>query len=120
MGTRPIIKNQASLISIDDLLSRTKIVATVCTGSLILAQLGRLKDKKATTHFMALDKLKSIDASIDIDRSRRYHDHGDVIISEGVSAGIDMSLHLIARFYGDDKADKVRKYVEYYPLPYTK
>jgi transcriptional regulator GlxA family with amidase domain len=118
MGTRPIIKDEAHLKRINQLLLRSNKVASVCTGSLILAKLGRLSGLRATTHFLALDLLSELDPTIIVDRSKRYHDHGDIILSEGVSAGIDMSLYLIAKLDSQEKADAVRKYIEYYPEAY--
>jgi len=74
-----------------------------------------LSNKKATTHFAATDLLSKLDPTIQIDRSKRYHDHDTIIVSEGVSAGIDMSFHLIEKYYSKEVSDKVRKYIEYYP-----
>jgi len=119
-GTRPLIKDDVSLTQIDRLISRSKKSATVCTGSLILARLGHLKNMKATTHYLALDLMHELDPTIDIDRSQRYHDNDNIIISEGVSAGIDMSLYLIETRINKKTADTVRKYIEYYPEPYER
>ena len=115
MGTRPIIKDDNLLFQIDKLCEKAKRVGTVCTGSLIAARLGKLSHLKATTHYAAVDLLKSIDPTIEVDRSKRFHDHDHIIVAEGVSAGIDMSFYLINKFYGAEKADAVRKYIEYYP-----
>jgi len=120
MGTRAIIKDDQALSHISELIGRSSIVASVCTGSLILAKLGKLNGLKATTHYAALDILTKLDPSIIVDRSKRYHDHGSVIVSEGVSAGIDMSLHLIKKHVSPEAADTIRKYIEYYPEPYEK
>lgn len=115
MGTRPIIKDETALLKIDRLISRSQLNASVCTGSLVYAKLQKLSHLKATTHFGATDILTKLDPSIIVDRSKRYHDHGNIIVSEGVSAGIDMSFHLLTREYGAAKSDEVRKYIEYYP-----
>lgn len=117
MGTRAIVKNQETLATIKKLIDRSTIVATVCTGSLVLAKMGYLSDKKATTHFGAIDMLTKLDPSVEVDRTKRYHDHGDIIISEGVSAGIDMSLYLVGKHMGKATAELIRKYIEYYPEP---
>lgn len=115
LGTRAIIKNKEQLSAIKRILSLSEISSSVCTGSLVLAKLGALSNKKATTHFAAIDLLKKIDDTIIVDRDSRYHDHGDVVVSEGVSAGIDMSLYLVTKYHGQEKADHVRKYIEYFP-----
>ena len=115
-GTRPLIKDIDALNRIETLCSNSERLATVCTGSLVAAKLGKLKGLRATTHYLATDLLKKIDPSITVDRSERFYDHGSIIVSEGVSAGIDMSFHLVEKYFGRQKADEVRKYIEYYPL----
>ena len=115
MGTREIIKSEEELKQIDKMVHRSHCIASVCTGSLILAKLGHLSNLKATTHFAATDILTKLDPSIILDRSRRFHDHGKFIIAEGVSAGIDMSFHILEREAGKNKSEEVRRYIEYYP-----
>lgn len=114
-GTRSIIKDDAGLKMIAEISHLTEIVGSVCTGSLILAKLGMLSGLKATTHFAAIDLLSSLDSTIEVDRTKRYHDHDHIIVSEGVSAGIDMSLYLISKHYSPKHADQVKEYIEYNP-----
>lgn len=94
-----------------------ELTTSVCTGSLVLAAAGLLRDRPATTHWASLETLKSIDQTIDVRPDERYVDDGDVITSSGVSAGIDMALHLVARLAGDDRAREVRRYIQYDPAP---
>lgn len=115
IGTRSIIKDEEVLFQIDQLVDRSAICATVCTGALVLAQLNRLNGLKVTTHFAALDELQHIDPSIIIDRSKRIHDQGQYIISEGVSAGIDMAFYYLSKYVNEELSKEVRKYIEYYP-----
>lgn len=115
LGTRPLIKSPDMLGQIDQIIDRSKRLATVCTGSLVAAKLGRLKGLRATTHYLATDLLQELDASLIVDRSKRFYDHDHLIISEGVSAGIDMSFYLIEKLFGKEKSDSVRKYIEYFP-----
>ena len=68
---------------------------------------------KATTHFGALDDLALLDPTIDIDRSARFYDHGQVIVSEGVSAGMDMSFYILSKYFGEDISNEVKRYIEY-------
>ena len=114
-GTRLLVKDNDALRKIDKLTQKSELNASVCTGSLVLAKLMKLNHLKATTHFAATDLLTKLDPSIIVDRSKRYHDHGHIIVAEGVSAGIDMSFHLLRKNYGSEVADKVKKYIEYYP-----
>lgn len=116
-GTRQILEDKKLLAKIDKIITNSKVTASVCTGSLILAKLGYLKDKSATTHFAAVDLLQSLDQTITVDRTKRYIDHGDIVVAEGVSAGIDMSFYLLKKFYSKALSDEVRKYIEYFPEP---
>lgn len=115
MGTRSILKNKCELSTIKSLIDRSKITTSVCTGSLILAKLGLLHNKRATTHHKALDLLQELDETIIIDRASRYIDHGQMIISQGVSAGIDMSFYLVEKYHGKSISEHVRDYIEYHP-----
>jgi transcriptional regulator GlxA family with amidase domain len=83
---------------------------------LVLAKLGVLGGLKATTHFAATDIMNKIDPTINVDRSKRYYDNGKYVIAEGVSAGIDMSFYLLKRLFSEEVSDKVKKYIEYYPV----
>lgn len=113
MGTRALIKNDIILEKIDQLIIKSSLCCSVCTGALVLAKLGHLQNKKATTHYAAIDLLVELDSSIIPDRSERYIDHGHIIISEGVSAGIDMSFYILQKLYGKELSEDVRKYIEY-------
>ena len=114
-GTREIVKNEGYLNALSPLVEQSKVVASVCTGSLVLAKLGVLGGLRATTHFAAVDLMAKLDPTITIDRSKRYYDNGKYVIAEGVSAGIDMSFHLLERLFSQEVSDQVRKYIEYYP-----
>ena len=115
MGTRELIKNESALLKIDRLIQLSTKTASVCTGSLVLAKLGKLSGLRATTHFSAIDILQKLDTTIIPDRTKRFFDHDHLIIAEGVSAGIDMSFYLLEKSAGKKMAEKVREYIEYYP-----
>ncbi|MBL4864164.1 MAG: DJ-1/PfpI family protein [Rhodobiaceae bacterium] len=92
----------------------TQVNASICTGSLIFAAAGLLTGKKATTHWARYDVLESYGA---IPVAERWVDHGDIITAAGVSAGIDMGLHLSAKLAGDDYAKALQLAIEYAPEP---
>ncbi len=97
--------------------ARTPVIASVCTGSLVLAAAGLLAGRPATTHWAHYDELARIDPSVVVDTEARYVDDGDVVTSAGVSAGIDMALHLVARLESPDVARAVRRGIQYDPYP---
>jgi len=113
MGTRPIIKDKTTLENIDKLINKSKIIATVCTGALILAKLGYLKGLTVITHKNGIKELKEIDPSINIDEGKRFIDHDKIITSAGISAGIDMSLYLVEKYFGQSFMKTVAEYMEY-------
>jgi len=92
----------------------TQINASICTGALIFAAAGLLDGKKATTHWARYDVLASYGA---IPVEERWVDHGDIITAAGVSAGIDMGLHLCAKIAGEDYAKALQLGIEYAPEP---
>jgi transcriptional regulator GlxA family with amidase domain len=93
------------------------LITSVCTGSLVLAKAGLLAGRPATTHWASLDLLAELDPTIEIRADDRFVDDGDIITSAGVSAGIDMALHLVARVAGVDRARQVRRGIQYDPEP---
>jgi transcriptional regulator GlxA family with amidase domain len=92
-------------------------MTSVCTGALVYAGAGMLKGRPATTHWANFDELLSIDPSIQADRESRFVDDGEVITAAGVSAGIDMALHLVARLHSKERAQAVRRGIQYDPAP---
>lgn len=97
---------------LDFLRERQGPVASVCTGALILAAAGLLKGRIATTHHSAVDELRSYRA-IDVVEGARMTIGNRVSTSAGISAGIDLSLALVARMFGDELAERVAKRLEW-------
>jgi transcriptional regulator GlxA family with amidase domain len=87
---------------------------SVCTGSLVLGAAGILDGKRATTHWAYLDALGELGAE---PVAERVVEDGKLITAAGVSAGIDMALHLAARIAGDDVAQAIQLGIEYDPAP---
>jgi len=75
--------------------------------------------RPATTHWESLDLLTELDPSIVVRPDARFVDDSDVVTSAGVSAGIDMALHLVARLAGTERAREVRRAIQYDPQPPT-
>jgi transcriptional regulator GlxA family with amidase domain len=116
-GTRPHLQDAVQLDWVRTQRDNTPLMTSVCTGSLVYAAAGLLTGRPATTHWSALDHLAQIDPTIDVRTDERFVDDGNVITAAGVSAGIDMALHLVARLAGEERVREVRRGIEYDPLP---
>lgn len=115
IGTRALIQNQHLLQQIEQQIKASTVVASVCTGALILAQLGHLKGLPATTHKGGISELLRIEPSVRLASEQRFIDNGHILTSAGISAGIDMSLHLVEKYFGLQTRAEVQQYMEYQP-----
>lgn len=109
------VDDERVLARVRELGSNGTLMTSVCTGALILAAAGLLDDRPATTHWSALEALASY--GVDVQPEARFVDTGNVVTSAGVSAGIDMALHLIGRLDSPERAKEVRRYIQYDPEP---
>ncbi|MCV7228477.1 DJ-1/PfpI family protein [Mycolicibacterium komossense] len=116
-GTRPQLHDEAQLDWVRGQRATVPLLTSVCTGSLVYAAAGLLSHRPATTHWGSLDVLAQLDPTIDVRRDQRYVDDGDIITAAGVSAGIDMALHLVVRLAGVDRARQVKRAIQYEPEP---
>lgn len=116
-GTRPQVDDAEYLAWVRRQRAAVPLMTSVCTGSLVYAAAGLLAGRPATTHWSTLDRLAELDPSIEVRPDDRFVDDGDVITSSGVSAGIDMALHLVARLAGPERAREVRRGIQYDPQP---
>ncbi len=115
-GTRPLLEDTRVLGWIRTVARSASLTTSVCTGALLLARAGLLRERRATTHWGALDLLASIDPTVTVERDLRVVDDG-VISSAGVSAGMDMALHVVARVCGETVAAETARYIDYPWLP---
>lgn len=91
----------------------TSITASVCTGAFLLAKAGVLSAHKVTTHWEDIDELKNAFPSLNLITNVRWVDEGAVVTSAGISAGIDMSLHLVSRIAGMPLAERTARQMEF-------
>jgi len=91
----------------------TRITASICTGAFLLAQAGLLTGKKATTHWEDIEDLRGMFPDVQVFSGKRWIDLGNLISSAGISAGIDMSLHIVERLEGRDLAERTARQMEY-------
>ena len=112
-GTRREMHNPVMLEWIAARAREVQFLLSVCTGALVLGAAGLLDGLGATTHHMAFAELRAIAGKSDIHEDARIVDNGRVILSSGVSAGIDMALHTVSRILGAEMARETAHYMEY-------
>jgi transcriptional regulator GlxA family with amidase domain len=93
------------------------LLASVCTGALVFADAGLLDGLPATTYWSAFDELLPLGRDIEPRPDDRFVDAGSIVTAAGVSAGIDMALHLVGRLASPERAREVRRYIQYDPEP---
>ena len=86
------------------------ITASVCTGAMLLATAGLLKNRPAVTHHGALDELVATGTQV---IRARVVDDGDIVTAGGVTSGLDLSLWLVERFFGPQTAHTIEEGLEY-------
>lgn len=119
-GSRTLLQKPHIIEWIRQQHSKVEYLLSVCTGSLPLAKAGLLDGLEATTHHDNLDELAAlVNEDTSIIRDKRYVDTGKIIMSGGVSAGIDMSLYVIQKLYGDEVLAKTLTEMEYPWTPDT-
>jgi transcriptional regulator GlxA family with amidase domain len=113
-GTRPLLNRAVVIEWVRQQSRKAQFTVSVCTGALVLAKAGLLDGLSATTHFEQLDLLRDLAPKATVQPDRRFVDNGTILTSAGISAGIDVSLHLVSRLQGKETAAKVAAYMEYH------
>jgi transcriptional regulator GlxA family with amidase domain len=116
-GTNTLLRDSAHLEWLREQRNHVPLMTSVCTGSTVFAAAGLLHRRPATSNRNALKQLRDIDPTITLKGEERYVDDGDVITSAGISAGIDMALHIVGRLSSAARARDVREGIEYNPEP---
>jgi len=114
-ATRKEVNNEAMIAFLARMDGQAEYTTSVCTGALLLERAGVLEGLRATTHWSAIEILKK--TGTETVENARFVDNGRVITSSGVSAGIDMALHVVGKIWGPKVAMTTQKYMEYYPEP---
>jgi transcriptional regulator GlxA family with amidase domain len=113
-GSRSLLEDEEVLSWLREIDRTTTWTTSVCTGSLLLGAAGLLEGKRATGHWLFLEPLREYGAD---PVGGRYVEDGKTITAAGVSAGIDMALHLVGREAGPEVAQAVQLGIEYDPSP---
>ncbi len=116
LGTRKETENPAVLDWIRQRASTVETLASVCTGAMLLGRAGLLEGRRATTHWRSLDRMRESFPNVHVDYSKHFIKDGNVYTSAGISAGIDMSLMVVADYFGEDIARATARNMEY-PYP---
>lgn len=107
------IYNSKIINWIKDNINNVEIMASVCTGTFLLAEAGLLVGKKATTHWIDIDRLEKEYTTIDVRRNVKFIDESPIFTSGGISAGINMSFYIIKKLLGEEVASFTAKRMEY-------
>lgn len=112
-GTRREIDNPAVISWVRHVAGVAELTTSVCTGSFLLGKAGLLQDGKATTHWGSIERMRETFPDVEVLENVRWVDDGAIVSSAGVSAGIDMSLHVIERLCGPAAAESSARLMEY-------
>jgi len=115
-GTRKEIKNEALLAWIKQRGGAVETLTSVCTGAMLLGQTGLLDGRRATTHWRSLDWMRESFPRVTVEDRQHVVEDGNVLTSAGISAGIDMALRVVARYFGEAVGRATARHMEY-PYP---
>ena len=116
LGTRREVENDTLLKWISKQAAKTRLTASVCTGAALLGKAGLLDGREATTHYQAFDFLRTAAPRIKIREDVLFTLVEPIFTSAGVSAGIDLALHIVSHFFGIEVGQATARYMEY-PYP---
>jgi len=113
IGTKKILENDKILSFIEERYNKSDFTFSVCSGARILAKIGLLHNRKFITHHEVISDILQIDPSAVLQKNARFVDEGKILTSAGISAGIDLSLYMVEKLFGNEIADKTAAYMEY-------
>lgn len=116
-GSRVRLTERAHLAWLQSAAENGALMTSVCTGALVFAAAGLLRGKAATTYHAAFGELVTLEPTITPRPDERWVDEGSIVTAAGISAGIDMALHLVGRLAGPERACQVQNGIEYHPAP---
>jgi transcriptional regulator GlxA family with amidase domain len=112
-GTRKEMNNPVIVNWVKESFDHLELLLSVCTGALVLAKAGLLDGLTATTHHETLDLLKKAAPHTKIVKDERFVDNGKIILSAGISAGIDMSFYVVEKLLDKNAVLATSKHMEY-------
>ena len=115
-GTRAEAKNRRLLDWIAERGRQVETLTSVCTGSMLLGQAGLLDGRRATTHWRSLDRMRESFPTVTVEEMLHVVEDGHIVTSAGISAGIDMALRVVIRYFGETVGRATARNMEY-PFP---
>lgn len=112
IGTWGEVERGDWLPLLSEAASQGSTMVSVCTGAMLLAHAGIIGVRPCTTHFAARDDLRATGATV---LDQRVVDDGNLITGAGVTSGLDIGLHLVGKFFGDEAAEGASRRLEYPP-----
>jgi transcriptional regulator GlxA family with amidase domain len=112
-GARKEIYNEKLLSWITKTGKQVQTVAGVCTGAMLIGHAGLLEDRRATTHWKSLDWMTFSFPDVQVIRDQHVVEDGPVMTSAGISAGIDLALRIVRKYYGEEVAFNTAQHMEY-------
>ena len=116
-GTRREIDNARLVAWIGERGKTVETLTSVCTGSMLLGKAGLLEGRHATTHWRSLPWMRESFPAVTVEEKLHVVEDGNVLTSAGISAGIDMALRVVVRYFGDDVARATARHMEYRYVP---
>ncbi|WP_142395565.1 DJ-1/PfpI family protein [Bacillus sp. M21] len=107
------VKNDIIINWVCQQMKEVKLMTSVCTGALLLAKAGLLEGLKATTHWASIQTFKKDFPNVEVMENVKFVDEGHIITSAGISAGINMSFHIVKNLLGVEIAEETAKNMEY-------
>ncbi|MFC8055596.1 DJ-1/PfpI family protein [Bacillus cereus] len=107
------VKNETIINWVRQQMKEVKLMTSVCTGALLLAKAGLLEGLQATTHWASIQTFKKDFPNVEVMENVKFVDEGHIITSAGISAGINMSFHIVKNLLGVEIAEETAKSMEY-------
>ncbi|WP_100486260.1 DJ-1/PfpI family protein [Sporolactobacillus pectinivorans] len=107
------INNERVIQWIANEMKSVRLMTSVCTGALLLAKAGLLENRKCTTHWASLKRLKEEFPGTKVQQGVKFVDEGDIITSGGISAGINMAFHIVGKLLDQEVVQETARRMEY-------
>jgi transcriptional regulator GlxA family with amidase domain len=115
-GTRAEMSNHRLLTWVAERAKEVETLTSVCTGAMLLGRTGLLDGRRATTHWRSVDWMRQSFPTVTVEDKLHVVEDGDLLTSAGISAGIDMALRVVARYFGEAVGRATARHMEY-PFP---